>query len=77
MSRRTGGRRGRPVRERRVRVRTERRADIDYAALARAVLEQAARDEQVARLGLTPAASVASTADSSAAPDAADTGGTL
>lgn len=49
MSRRAGSRRGRPIRRRRIRVRTERRSEIDYAGLARAVLEQAAMDEQSAR----------------------------
>jgi len=39
-------RRGRPARQYRVRVRTERRDPIDYEALARATLEQAARDQQ-------------------------------
>ena len=38
-------RRGRPPRDYRIRVRTVRRDPIDYDALARAVLEQAAFDE--------------------------------
>jgi hypothetical protein len=37
--------RGRPSRHYRLRVRTERRDPIDYAALARAALEQAAMDQ--------------------------------
>ena len=49
MPRRRVRRGGRPQRQSRIRVRTERRADIDFAALARAVLEQAAMDQQVAR----------------------------
>lgn len=42
-------RRGRPQRQYRIRVRTERRSDIDYAALGRAVLEQAAMDDRSSR----------------------------
>ena len=49
MSKSVSSRRGRPRREPRLRVRTERRSDIDYEALARAVLEQAAMDDQAAR----------------------------
>lgn len=54
MPRHNGSRRGRPAQRRQIRVRTERRADIDFAALARAVLEQAARDDQAKRVGLKP-----------------------
>jgi len=50
MSRRNGSRRGRPRKQQLIRVRTERRTPIDFAALARAVLEQAAMDDQSARL---------------------------
>ena len=39
-------RRGRPTRQYRLRVRTGRRTPIDYDALARAALEQAAMDQQ-------------------------------
>lgn len=39
-------RRGRPTRRYRVRVRTVRREQIDYDALARAALEEAAMDRQ-------------------------------
>ena len=38
-------RRGRPRREYRIKVRTQRRSKIDYEALARAVLEHAAMNE--------------------------------
>jgi hypothetical protein len=38
-------RRGRPSRHYRIRVRTERREPIDYAALAQAALEQAATNQ--------------------------------
>lgn len=38
-------RRGRPARQYRIRVRTERRDPIDYAALAQAALEQAAMNQ--------------------------------
>lgn len=38
--------RGRPARQYRIRVRTERRDPIDYAALAQAALEQAAMDQR-------------------------------
>lgn len=37
---------GRPSRQYSIRVRTERRDPIDYAALAQAALEQAAMDQQ-------------------------------
>lgn len=37
--------RGRPTRQYRIRVRTERRDPIDYAKLAQAALEQAAMDQ--------------------------------
>ena len=40
-------RRGRPAREYNVRVRTERRHPIDFDAIARAALEQAAMDQQL------------------------------
>lgn len=50
MSRRKASRgRGRPRRTQRVRVHAERRADLDYSALARAVLEQAAMDDRATR----------------------------
>lgn len=39
-------RRGRPVRQYNVRVRTERRNPIDFEGLARAALEQAAMDQR-------------------------------
>ena len=39
-------RRGRPPRHYHIRVRTERRDPIDYAALAQAALEQAAIDQR-------------------------------
>lgn len=39
-------RRGRPARHYRIRVRTERRDPIDFAALAQAALEQAAMDQR-------------------------------
>jgi len=39
-------RRGRPQRQYRIRVRTERRDPIDYAALAQAALEQAAMNQR-------------------------------
>lgn len=41
--------RGRPRRPYQIRVRAERRTSIDHEALARAVLEQAAMDEQARR----------------------------
>lgn len=47
MSRRRG--RGRPSREYRLRVRAVRRDPIDYEALARAALEQAAMDQREGR----------------------------
>lgn len=46
MSRSKTGRRGRPPRQYSIRVRTERRDPIDYAALAQAALEQAAMDQR-------------------------------
>ncbi|MGN6032925.1 MAG: hypothetical protein ACTHQE_14820 [Thermomicrobiales bacterium] len=46
MSRSKTGRRGRPPRHYQIRVRTERRDPIDYAALAQAALEQAAMDQR-------------------------------
>lgn len=42
-------RRGRPRREYRLRVRAERRTEIDFEALARAALEQAAMDQREGR----------------------------
>ncbi len=42
-------RRGRPRREYRITVRTQRRAKIDYEALARAVLEHAAMTEDTTK----------------------------
>lgn len=42
-------RRGRPRREYRIAVRTQRRAKIDYEALARAVLEHAAMSEDTVK----------------------------
>lgn len=41
-------RRGRPRRDSRIRVRTQRRSKIDYEALARAVLEHAAMTDDTA-----------------------------
>lgn len=51
-------RRGRPRRQYRIRVRAERRRSIDHEALARAVLEQAAMDEQARRARQSPSATV-------------------
>jgi predicted ArsR family transcriptional regulator len=45
--------RGRPPREYRIRVRAERRAEVDYPKLARALLEYAAMQERADATALT------------------------
>jgi predicted ArsR family transcriptional regulator len=50
-------RRGRPARHYRLRVRTERRDPIDYVALARAALEQAAMNQSGEEAGASSAPS--------------------
>jgi hypothetical protein len=65
--------RGRPRREYQIRVRAERRSEIDYRKLARAVLEHAAMQDRAQREGEQSETAAAPTSD---APSPRADGGT-